>query len=242
MKQYEAVIQVMQENGGYATLGYLYANVLKVPNVIWSTKTPFATMRRIVQDPRFFFKIRPGLWALKGWEKKVPFEILRDGKATPNVTEEFDHTYYQGLLVEIGNLKKFQTFVPNQDKNHRFLARSLGSLATVQAIYPFTYPAVVQRAQTIDVTWFNERKMPDTFYEVEHSTDIQNSLGKFVDLQDFNAQFRIVADKARTKEFEAKVARAMFKSVASRVRFVSYDVVSALHTKAFEIAALESRL
>ena len=32
MKQYEAVIKVMEENGGYATLGHLYQNVLKVPD------------------------------------------------------------------------------------------------------------------------------------------------------------------------------------------------------------------
>ncbi len=54
MKQHEAVIQVMKKNGGYATLGYLYKNALKVPGVIWKTKTPFASIRRIVQDERFF--------------------------------------------------------------------------------------------------------------------------------------------------------------------------------------------
>ena len=30
MKQHEAVERVMQENGGYATLGYLYQAALKV--------------------------------------------------------------------------------------------------------------------------------------------------------------------------------------------------------------------
>ena len=65
MKQYEAVIKVMEENSGYATLGYLNQTVLRVPGVEWKTKTPFASIRRIVQDKRFFFKIKPGLWALK---------------------------------------------------------------------------------------------------------------------------------------------------------------------------------
>ena len=67
MKQHEAVIQVMQKNGGYATLGYLYQHVRDVPGVEWKTQTPFASIRRIVQDPRYFFKIRPGLWALNSW-------------------------------------------------------------------------------------------------------------------------------------------------------------------------------
>ncbi len=242
MNQRDAVIQTMQENGGYATLGYLYGNVLKVPNAVWNTKTPFASMRRIVQDPEYFFKIRPGLWALKGWEKKIPFEILAEGRTSTKTTEEFDHTYYQGLLVEIGNLKKFQTYVPSQDKNRKFLARPLGNVATIQKIFPFTFPKTVERAQTIDVTWFNERNMPNTFFEVEHSTDIQNSLGKFVDLQDFNAHFRIVADKARLHEYQAKIARAQFQSINGRVKFMSYDYVSELHTKTFEIAALERQL
>lgn len=241
MKQHEAVIQVMQENGGYATLGYLYANVLQVPDVVWNTKTPFATMRRIVQDPKYFFKIRPGLWALKGWEKKIPFEIMAEGKTESKAHQEFDHTYYQGLLVEIGNVKKFQTFVPNQDKNRKYLASPLGAVATVKNIYPFTYPSILQRAQTIDVTWFNPRKMPNAFFEVEHSTDIYNSLLKFVDLQDFNAEFRIVADKARQREFDTKLAFAAFEPILRRVKFYSYDYVSELHSKTFEMAELEKQ-
>jgi hypothetical protein len=76
MKQYEAVIKVMEENGGYATLGYLYQNALKVLGCEWKTKTPFASMRRIVQDDRFFFKIKPGLWALKSHRHLLPDEML----------------------------------------------------------------------------------------------------------------------------------------------------------------------
>jgi hypothetical protein len=76
MKQHEAVIRIMEENGGYSTLGYLNQNVLLVKGCEWKTKTPFASIRRIVQDERFFFKIRPGLWALKTYKDKLPPEIL----------------------------------------------------------------------------------------------------------------------------------------------------------------------
>jgi hypothetical protein len=41
MNQREAVIEAMRDNGGYATLGELYKMALKVPGVIWETKTPF---------------------------------------------------------------------------------------------------------------------------------------------------------------------------------------------------------
>lgn len=119
MRQYEAVIKIMEENGGYATLSYLYEKVLKVPNVIWKTKTPFATIRRIVQDDRFFFKIKPGLWALKNYRDKLPNEILSLIEEDKKVEEEgdFTHSYYQGMIVEIGNIKGFKTYVPPQDKN-----------------------------------------------------------------------------------------------------------------------------
>ena len=56
-------------------------------------------------------------------------------------------------------------------------------------ILDFSYSEIVNRAKTIDVIWFNERKLLSSVFEVEHSTDIQNSLLKFNDLQDFHSQF-----------------------------------------------------
>ena len=82
MKQYEAVIRVMEENGGYGTLGYLNQTVFKVPDVVWGTKTPFATIRRIVQDDRFFFKIKPGLWALNSRKEAVLNKFSLDKKSS----------------------------------------------------------------------------------------------------------------------------------------------------------------
>jgi len=117
MKQYDAVIYVMEANGGYATLGFLNQEVLKIKGCEWKTKTPFASIRRIVQDERFFFKIRPGLWALNSYKSKLPPEILPTNELPKAKQEEYNHTYYQGLLVEVGNLTKYKTFVPNQDKN-----------------------------------------------------------------------------------------------------------------------------
>lgn len=38
MNQREVVIKVMEINGGYATLGFLNQNVLKIKGVEWKTK------------------------------------------------------------------------------------------------------------------------------------------------------------------------------------------------------------
>jgi hypothetical protein len=234
-KQHEAVVEAMRANGGYATLGLLYREALKVPGVDWKTKTPFKSINRIVQDPRFFFRIRPGLWALLEAKDKLPADLRSKPKP------ESDHTYYQGLLVELGNLKKQQTFVPKQDRGKSFLGKPLGVMVTLDDIYPFTYEDVVRRAATVDVVWFNERKMPTEFIEVENTTDMHSALLKFVTFDAFYSTFRIVSPASRKREFTSKLAHPSFSTVANRTRFTSYDLVSEMHAKASEIAALESQ-
>ena len=235
MKQHEAVITVMEQNGGYATLGYLNQYVLKVPDVEWKTKTPFASIRRIVQDDRFFFKIKPGLWALLSYKNQLPPEISPTNAVSKQERELFDHSYYQGLLVELGNLKQCETFVPGQDKNKRFLGKKLGDICSQSDFHQFGYDEMVRKARTVDVTWFNVRKMPSNFFEVEHSTDIQNSLLKFVELQDYHSRFFIVADKVRRAEYDRKLALSAFMPIKDRVDFLDYDKLSDLHAKTFEL-------
>ncbi len=242
MKQHEAVIAVMEQNGGYATLGYLNQHVLKVPGVEWKTKTPFASIRRIVQDPRFFFRIRPGLWALLSHKGKLPPEIFPSHEVSHEERENFTHSYYQGLLVEIGKWKRREVFVPSQDKNKRFLGKTLGEISSLSAFYQFGYDHIVGKAKTVDVSWFNERKMPSDFFEVEHSTDIQNSLLKFFELQDFNVAFYIVADKARRAEYEKKKALNAFGAIRERVRFLDYEFVADWHAKASALVDAEAKL
>lgn len=235
MKQHEQIIEVMRNNGGYATLGFLNQNV-DVSN--WKSNTPFASIRRIVQDEKYFFKIRPGLWALKEFKKQVlsKFE-LTDKNKTDN-DDKFSHSYYQGLLIQIGNLKGYATYIPPQDKNRFFLDKPLGSISKIETIFDFTYASIVNRAKTVDVIWFNDRKLPYSFFEIEHSTDIQNSLLKFCDLRDFYSQFYIVSDIRRKKEFDTKILYGAFKEIKERIRFIDYDFLSKLHTKTSELASI----
>lgn len=87
----------------------------------------------------------------------------------------------------------------------------------------FSYESFTDRARTVDVIWFNERKMPDSFFEVEHSTDIQNSVTKFCDLRDFHSRFLIVAPQNRKEQFDKVMSRTAFKDVKERVAFHSYE-------------------
>jgi hypothetical protein len=216
--QEHQVIEMLRREGGYATLKRLN-EIMDFST--WKTKTPEATVRRIVQESEQIFKVHPGLWALEDYREDVlrKFELKLGNKQSE---EQFSHGYYQGLLVEIGKFHHQTTYVPAQDKSRKFIGKCLGDITDTTEIPPFTYDKLLKRAKTVDVIWFNERQMPSNFYEVEHTTDIKNSLSKFYELQDFHADFHIVANASRKKEFEDKLHVSMFGPIEKRVKFVDY--------------------
>ena len=231
MKQPEAVILALEKLGGVATLGQLNQETMKIKECVWGTKTPFASIRRIVQLDKNIYKIKPGLYGLVKFKKQNEAKgIFVENSKNKNSKEivEFNHSYYQGLLLTVGNLKGLKTFIPNQDKNKSFIDKRLGDLRTLDTLPAFSFLNFIQRSSTIDVIWFNERMMPHSFFEVEHSTDIQNSLLKFNDLQDFFSRMVIVADGSRKNEYESKIKYSSFKELAenSRVKFLDYEALN----------------
>lgn len=242
MKQHEVVQLALEKNGGFATLGQLYHVVPKMPQWQSSSLTPFASIRRIVQETPGIFRIRPGLWGLEARHAAIGKQLALSDYAPPQKAEEYSHSYYQGLLVELGNLNQYETAVPAQDKNKPFLTRKLFEVASLSKPYDFTFSEIMGRARTIDVAWFNARRFPQAFYEIEHSTDIYNSLLKFVEFQDFRTEFWIVADRVRKAEFNSKLKTAAFSTIANSVKFLSYDKLSEWHTAASELAIQEGRL
>jgi hypothetical protein len=233
MKQHEAVIIALEKLGGQATLADLYRETMKVRGPEWNTKTPFASIRRIVQQRPEIFKVRPGLWALKSYQKKLGLVENADKDAS-QATQ--NHSYYQGILLTIGNLRGYKTFSPNQDKNRLFVNQPLKDVRTLQEIPPFSYEEFTRRCSTIDVVWFNNRLLPKSLFEVEHSTDFQNSLIKFSDLQDFYTRMIIVTDDNRKREFLQKIRSSVFAEVAKRVDFLGYDSL----VKQYEMDLLKS--
>ena len=88
MKQHDAVIQTMERLGGFATLGQLYQEVLKISDCKWGTKTPFASIRRIVQLRPEIYKIKPGLYGL------VKFRKQNEAKGILAETQENRNSMY----------------------------------------------------------------------------------------------------------------------------------------------------
>ncbi|MFB6155370.1 MAG: hypothetical protein ABEJ22_05700 [Haloferacaceae archaeon] len=241
MYQYEAVEEVMRANGGYATLKHLYERAPHVEGSEWGTKTPNASVRRIVQNRERFFRVRPGLWALNDCREDLPESVYADSNADTE-RERYSHWYFQGLLTEIGNARRADTWVPAQDRNRDFLDRTLGDVSSLEAIPQFGYDGLVRRAETVDVVWFNERRMPDSLIEVEFSTDFQNSLHKFLDLQDYHANFVVAAADSRRGQFEKRLGQTGFEPIRDRVTFLNFEEVSDFHSATNLTDGLTQRL
>ena len=235
MTQKQQVIETMRKNGGYATFQQL--NHL-IDFSTWKTKTPQASVRQIVQIHDEFFRIKPGLWALTECKNEVlkKFDIVENDKDSEAI---FTHSYYQGLIVELGNMHHFKTYVPNQDKNKLFLERKLSEITTEKEMPVFTYESIANRARTVDVIWFNERNMPYRFYEVEHSTNISNSLDKFYELQDFRSEFYVIADESRRKQFDSLMSRSLYKRIEQYVKFFNYDNLVKQYENESALASME---
>lgn len=252
MTQYQAVIETLERLGGIATLAKLNREVFKIKNCNWGTKTPFASIRRIVQLRPEIFKVRPGLWALESHR-----HILESTGAIPSETREkkiedtlYTHSYYQGLLVEIGKMKKYATYIPGQDRNKMCTNRRLGDMVTISNMPQYTYPELVGRSSTIDVIWFDSCSladgalMPNAFFEVEHSSDIQNSLLKYHDLNWFKTGMFIVADDKRREEFNRKMRYSAFQLLLgeNRIEFLSYTSLLKLYEHISEKTKLHTSI
>ncbi|TAK13841.1 MAG: hypothetical protein EPO32_04000 [Anaerolineae bacterium] len=235
MKQHEAVILTLERLGGQATLAELYRETMKVEGPVWKTKTPFASIRRIVQTRDEIFKVRPGLWALESHRKHLGLQKTDSARPTRDVIEQ-NHSYYQGLLAIIGNLRGFSTFIPNQDKNRLCVGKPLHELRSFQTLPDFSHKKLVHRSSSVDVIWSNQRQMPHSFFEIEHSTDFQNSLSKLSDLQDFYTRMVFVSDESKRPEFISKVSMSSFEQIKGRVEFMNYDLL----VKEYETEMLKS--
>ena len=86
MKQHEAVIIALEKLGGTALLGDLNLETMKIKDCEWKTKTPFASIRRIVQTNvnKIVDENTPLLTAMPTNKPGILKNIL-DAKENPNL-------------------------------------------------------------------------------------------------------------------------------------------------------------
>jgi hypothetical protein len=80
--------------------------------------------------------------------------------------------------------------------------------------------------------------MPTSIFEVEHSTNMKNSLIKFVELQDFKTDMFIVAHEKKERIFQDTLSLSAFQQIQKNVNFLSYEELSKWHSHLFELRTI----
>lgn len=115
-----------------------------------------------------------------------------------NTAEESLHSVVQGRLLEIGNIRGYQTFCPNKSKkfNNRRLADT-ATLLTCPQLQFSDYDVLRQ----IDVLWFrekNQKLIPECAFEVELSTGTWSGVGRMATLLDYaNVRCYVISNEPR---------------------------------------------
>jgi len=140
------------------------------------------------------------------------------------------HSELQGMLLEIGNVRGFQTYCPN--KSPRFRNRSLGEMATLKAFpdFPGLNNEIVRQ---IDVVWL-EKSFPLHAFEIELTTGIWSGLVRLGELRRLNTVFHVVTDDDGSS-FRRRVTGDIFAEIIDRCHH-------ARDTEIRELFDLETRL
>ncbi len=126
------------------------------------------------------------------------------------------------MLVEIGNLKNYQTYTP--DKNVIFNGQPLSELVTYDEIPKFTYQDILNMIKQIDVIWFKDR-FPHLTFDIEFSTQISMALVRANEMKNFKTTFYVVADESKEGLFKTKVNVSTFNGIKDETKFITIKSV-----------------
>jgi hypothetical protein len=237
----DAIIETLKQNNFVASLKLLHEVAPQIYSRHNEIKglTPFKTINERVQRDKRIFKLAPGLYALQDKLKELPKEYnpLSQSKEQK---ENVNHISMQALLLQLGQIYNYQTYTP--DKSKTYYKQQLGDFASLTEYPKFTYERIIERVKMIDVSWFNERELPQSIFEIENSTDMKNGLSKFMELIDFKTKMFIIAPQTRETSFIKIMQQPTFKPLVKQVLFWNYEKVEKLYQSEKETNALRSQI
>lgn len=140
--------------------------------------------------------------------------------------DESIHYVLQGRLLEIGNLRGYQTYCPNKTKT--FNRKKLDDISTLKDCPDLQFTEH-KSLRNIDVIWFRETGSsfyPEYAFEVELSTGVWSGFGRLACLQEYNTRLYIISHD--DKKF-LQVSNS-FPQLKSRYIFVVPDQVGLIYS------------
>jgi hypothetical protein len=152
-----------------------------------------------------------------------------------NTVEESLHSIIQGRLLEIGNIRGFQTFCPNKSK--KFNDNTLEEISTLKRCPELQF-SDYNLLREIDVIWFKNRGsnyIPEKAFEVELSTGIWSGVGRMATLVDYhNVALYIISNDRKKYQQVVK----SFTEHKERYKFVETEDLSQLYSAEINLREL----
>lgn len=247
----DAIIEVVRECGGSATLKELYQKVpqiRKAPSHIDANHIIRAFLRRMTRISGKLKRIGLGIYSLPDIElERTLFNEIQEGKTKPEmlkgVSDTDSHSYIEGMLLELGNIYGYLTYTA--DPSGMFSSKPLVKIATIENFPDFTSPALLNIAKTIDVIWFTKRAlviMPKHTFDVEVTTDFSRALHRAYQLRDFKTSFYAVSQIKKGQQFQKKLITDPYEKISDRFFFRSFEEIFLLYEAAVKHSELKERI
>jgi hypothetical protein len=166
------------------------------------------------------------------------WDIILNPKAQGKISaspEESIHTVVQGRLIEIGNVRGYETFCPN--KNKLFNKKEISQITTVETC-PRLQFSEYDILRQIDVMWLRKAKgelFPEYAFEVELSTGVWSGVGRLSTLRDYSST-RLYVISNQPKKFMQVMSS--FEEFKERFKHVSTEDVGVLYSTELRLREL----
>lgn len=239
MTKVEAIQKVMEANHGTASLEIIYQNIEKYYPTAKQSNEWEAGIRgvlyREIRNNKRFKKIGLSIYALEDYieeQKPKKDDIVRM------------HSYIEGICLEIGNFKNFQTYTADPSASYRDNL-NLYNIATMNEIPLFSYSEIVQEVKRMDVIWFNQKGLhfPQKVFEIVDSIGTLNgAFNRCLQLKNFRTDFFIVAPEQHRKKFNQTMNLESYRESNERFKFINYEEIIELYENASRVNKLEGKI
>ncbi len=162
---------------------------------------------------------------INNWNLLLAPPIIKE--EAKNTVEESLHSVLQGRLIEIGNIRGYETYCP--DKSRIFNDRKLDEIASLKSCPELQF-SDYNLLRQIDVLWFRPKGnifIPEKAFEVELSTGVWSGVGRMATLLDYsNVGLYIISNDA--KKYNQVIFS--FFDISNRYKFIANDVLGDLYS------------
>ncbi len=157
-----------------------------------------------------------------------------------NTVEESLHSILQGRLLEIGNIRGFETFCP--DKSRKFNERRLDDIASLKTCPELQFTDYNLLRQ-IDVLWFKaigSHLIPEYAFEVELSTGVWNGVVRMSTLIHYpNVGFYVISNDE--KKFR-QASNSVLQNLSNRYKFIQNNTLGDLYSAELNLTKLRDKI